>query len=216
MTPDCMLIGSTALRRDQALVAMRLTLKSCCSTRTPAMSIYPATFDREAACRPGSNEGKAPLGVLDAVKCVFDWEDDQPVRHEHDLIIYEMHVRGFTQRDNSGVAPRSVAPLPGVIEKIPYLKSLGDRSRADARLPVRSQEDNYWGYMPLNFFAPHDDYCIGRERLPASETNSARWSKPSTEAGIEVILDVVYNHTCEGDQRGPTYSFKGIDNRPTT
>lgn len=173
---------------------------------------YPATFDREAACRPGSNEGKAPLGVLDAVKCVFDWDDDQPVRHEHDLIIYEAHIRGFTQRDNSGVTPAKRGTFAGLVEKIPYLKELG--VTAVELMPIFQfdpQDANYWGYMPLNFFAPHETYTVSRDRcLPENEFREM--VKALHDAEIEVILDVVYNHTGEGDETGPTISFKGIDN----
>jgi glycogen operon protein len=173
---------------------------------------FPATFDREAACRPGSNEGKAPLGVLDAVQCVFNWGDDKPVRHEHDLIIYEVHIRGFTQRDNSVVTPSKRGTFAGLVEKIPYLKELG--VTAVELMPIFQfdpQDANYWGYMPLNFFAPHETYTVSRDRcLPENEFREM--VKALHDAEIEVILDVVYNHTGEGNENGPTFSFKGIDN----
>lgn len=173
---------------------------------------FPATFDREAARQPGSNEGLAPLGVLHVAECKFDWGDDRPVRHGHDLVIYEMHVRGFTQCDNSGVTAPKHGTFAGVVEKIPYLKELG--VTAVELMPIFQfdpQEGNYWGYMPINFFSPHENYTVNPNRcLPESEFREM--VKALHAADIEVILDVVYNHTGEGNEKGPTYSFKGIDN----
>ena len=117
---------------------------------------FPKDFSREAARLPGSNEGRAPLGVLETTRCAVDWEDDTPVRHDSDLIIYEMHVRGFTRRKNSGIPYASRGTFDGVTRKIPYLKELG--VTAVELMPVFQfdpDEGNYWGYMPLNFFAPH-------------------------------------------------------------
>lgn len=172
---------------------------------------FPEDFDREAARLPGSNEGRAPLGVVETTRCEFDWEDDAPVRHDSDLIIYEMHVRGFTVRANSGVAEAKRGTFAGIIEKIPYLKDLG--VTAVELMPVFQfdpNEGNYWGYMPLNFFSPHEQYASDPERcLPDAEFREM--VKQLHRAGIEVILDVVYNHTCEGNREGPNYSFKGID-----
>ena len=171
---------------------------------------FPPSFDREAAKRPGPNAGKAPLGVLPRVEPAFDWGDDRRPRHESDAVIYEMHVRGFTNSPTSGVSAGKRGTYAGVVEKIPYLKELG--VTAVELLPVQEhdpQEANYWGYMTLNFFAPHRPY--------AAEPDDVRdefraMVKALHEADIEVILDVVYNHTAEADETGPTYSFKGIDN----
>ncbi len=172
---------------------------------------FPEEFSREAARLPGSNEGRAPLGVVETTLCDFDWEDDAPVRHSSDLIIYEMHVRGFTARPDSGVAEASRGTFSGVIEKIPYLQELG--VTAVELMPVFQfdpDEGNYWGYMPLNFFAPHEQYASDSRRcLP--EIEFREMVKQLHRAGIEVILDVVYNHTCEGSRDGPNFSFKGID-----
>jgi len=172
---------------------------------------FPEGFSREAARLPGSNEGRAPLGLVDTTRCHFDWEDDAPVRHTSDLIIYEMHVRGFTAEENSGVAEAHRGTFAGVVDKIPYLKELG--VTAVELMPVFQfdpDEGNYWGYMPLNFFAPHEQYASDSRRcLPDSEFREM--VKQLHRAGIEVILDVVYNHTCEGNRDGPNYSFKGID-----
>ncbi|HPM83293.1 MAG TPA: isoamylase [Candidatus Anammoximicrobium sp.] len=168
-------------------------------------------FDREAARRPGSNWGRAPLSVLDSREPPFCWEHEPPLRHQSDLVIYEMHVRGFTHRENSNVASQRRGTFAGVIDKIPYLQQLG--VTAVELMPVFQfdpQEDNYWGYMPLSFFAPHDAYCVDSESRH-QHLEFCEMVQALHRAGIEIILDVVYNHTCEGDQRGPTYSFKGID-----
>jgi len=170
---------------------------------------FPPAFDREAARRPGPNDGKAPLGLLLKGEAGFDWGDEPRPKHAHDLIVYELHVKGFTARANSGVSPEKRGTFAGLIEKIPYLKELG--VTAIELLPVHQfdpQERNYWGYMTLNFFAPHKAYGNGE---PVHEFR--QMVKAMHEAGIEVWLDVVYNHTCEGDENGPTYSFRGIDNR---
>jgi isoamylase len=171
---------------------------------------FPQGFDREAAKRPGSNMGKAPLGALFEEHAHFDWGDDQVRFHEHDLVIYEMHVRGFTRNPNSQVAPERRGTFLGVIDKIPYLKELG--ITAVELLPVHQfdpQENNYWGYMTLNFFAPHAQYASNPDNAFEEFRSMV---KALHAAGIEVLLDVVFNHTAEGDQFGPCYSYKGIDN----
>ena len=135
---------------------MRTTPRSSWSTPTLGMSSSHRRFDREAARRPGSNAGKAPLGVLPTREPPFDWGDDRPPRHEWDAIVYEMHVRGFTISPTSGVAPERRGTYAGIIDKVPYLKALG--ITLVELLPVHQfdpHEGNYWGYMPLNFFTPH-------------------------------------------------------------
>ncbi|HMO86205.1 MAG TPA: alpha-amylase family glycosyl hydrolase, partial [Lacipirellulaceae bacterium] len=173
---------------------------------------FPPTFDREAASRPGSNAGRAPLGLLTRANDSFDWGIDRRPRHRHDAIIYELHVGGFTKNANSGVGPERRGSYAGVIEKIPYLKDLG--ITVVELMPVFQcdpQEGSCWGYMPLNFFAPHHGYSS--DPTQCDQLNEFRaMVKALHEADIEVILDVVYNHTAEGDQRGPVYSYKGIDN----
>jgi glycogen operon protein len=173
---------------------------------------FPPGFDRAAASRPGPNAGKAPLGVLADPGGPFDWGDDRRPRHQSDMVIYELHVRGFTNNPNSGVSPGRRGTYAGVIDKIPYLKDLG--VTAVELMPVFQcdpQEGSTWGYMPLNFFAPHDRYSSRPEEC--NQHNEFRaMVKALHAAGIEVILDVVYNHTAEGDQSGPVYSYKGIDN----
>jgi glycogen operon protein len=171
---------------------------------------FPDSFDRLAAIADGSNVGKAPLGVLSKDVDEFEWGDDSVAFHEHDLVIYELHVRGLTRHPNSGVDESLRGTYLGLIDKIPHLIDLG--VTAVELMPVFQfdpQEGNYWGYMPLNFFAPHAQY--------ASKPKNAAYEfrcmvKALHAAGIEVLLDVVFNHTTEGDERGPCYSYKGIDN----
>ena len=133
-------------------------------------------------------------------------------------IIYEMHVRGFTAHPNSGVADELRGTYAGLIEKIPYLQHLG--ITAVELLPVFQFDAqdcppgrvNYWGYAPVSFFAPHQAYSSNRNlQGPVDEFRDM--VKALHRAGIEVILDVVFNHTAEGDHRGPTQCFRGLDNR---
>src|SRR5207245_2031208 len=172
---------------------------------------FPPDFDRELAMREGPNAGRAPLGVLSAHRSEFDWTGDRGPHHESDAIIYELHVKGFTKNPNSGVDPSRAGTYAGLVEKIPYLKELGITIVELMPIFQRDpQEGDYWGYMPLNFFAPHVQYAStgddGEQHLEFREM-----VKAFHQANIGVVLDVVYNHTCEGDHRGPTYSFKGLD-----
>lgn len=173
---------------------------------------FPDAYERGAAMSPGSNIGKAPLGVLTADEPPFDWSGERRPRHESDLVIYELHIKGFTNRANSGVSEGSRGTFAGVIERIPHLKQLG--VTAVELMPVFQfdpGEGNYWGYMTLNFFTPHNGYAATRN--PLEQPNEFRTMvKALHNANIEVILDVVYNHTSEGNHTGPTFSFKGIDN----
>jgi glycogen operon protein len=171
---------------------------------------FPSKFDRQLAMREGSNAGHAPMGVLSAGRPIFDWGDTKPPHHESEAIIYELHVKGFTKNPNSGVDPARAGTYAGLVEKIPYLKELG--VTVVELMPVFQrdpQEGDYWGYMPLNFFAPHAQYASTGPDCQHLEFNSM--VKAFHQAGIGVVLDVVYNHTCEGDHRGPIYSYKGFD-----
>lgn len=172
---------------------------------------FPSRFSREAARGPGLNAGRAPLGLMRS-EPGHRWPDDRSPVHTTDLVIYEMHVRSFTRRLNSGVAANHRGTFLGVVEKIPYLKELG--ITAVELMPVSQQdpqEGSCWGYMPLNFFSPNHAYAsAGKPFDAASEFRTM--VKALHSAGIEVILDVVYNHTAEGDETGPTYSYRGIDN----
>jgi len=172
---------------------------------------FPSRFSREAARGPGLNAGRAPLGLMRS-EPGHRWPDDRSPVHTTDLVIYEMHVRSFTRRPNSGVATNHRGTFLGVVEKIPYLKELG--ITAVELMPVTQQdpqEGSGWGYMPLNFFSPNHAYAsAGKPFDAASEFRTM--VKALHSAGIEVILDVVYNHTAEGDETGSTYSYHGIDN----
>jgi isoamylase len=172
---------------------------------------FPPGFDRKRAMTPGPNHERAPLGVLPRQRAVFDWAEDLPPRPESDAIIYELHVKGFTRNSNSGVHPSRAGTYAGLIEKIPYLKELG--ITVVELMPIFQrdpQEGDYWGYMPLNFFAPHGQYASSMDD-EGQHLEFKNMVKALHKAGIFVVLDVVYNHTCEGDHVGPTYSFKGFD-----
>jgi glycogen operon protein len=172
---------------------------------------FPPGFSRTAAMRVGQNAGRAPLGVLPRPLPAFDWQDDRPPHHTHDLVIYEMHVRGLTRHPGSGVPAPRAGTFAGVIEKVPHLKQLG--VTAVELMPVQQfdpQERNYWGYMTLNFFAPHQQYAAGG--LDGTADEFREMVRALHAADIEVVLDVVYNHTAESGDDGPTYSYRGIDN----
>ncbi len=151
----------------------------------------------------------------------YDWEGDCPLKRPmSETIIYEVHVGGFTKSPSSGCKHGST--FFGIIEKIPYLKELG--ITAVELLPIFDFDENdtirevngkllkdYWGYNPHSFFAPEISYCTSPiERSPIREFRDM--VKALHKAGIEVILDVVFNHTTEGNHLGPTINFKGIDN----
>lgn len=153
---------------------------------------------------------------------VYDWGNDAPPNIPmHDLVIYELHVRGFTRHPSSGVAhPGTYA---GLREKIPYLKELGINCvelmpifEFDEMLGAREHEGNtlldYWGYNPICFFAPNTSYASEKE--PNREgTELKELIRALHRNGIEVILDVVFNHTAEGNEDGPVIHMKGFDNR---
>lgn len=169
---------------------------------------FPPKFSREACSQPGPTDGCAPLGRLPKQEAAPAPPDAGPRYTCRDAIVYELHVKGFTARANSGVAPAKRGTFAGLTEKIPYLKDLG--VTIVELLPVHQfdpQEKNYWGYMTLHFFSPHQQYAHG-EAFAEFRTLVQAFHT----AGIEVWLDVVYNHTAEGDQNGPTYSFRGVDN----
>lgn len=176
-------------------------------------------WNRGKACAPGDNLASAMRSVV-IDPLAYDWEGDTPLnRPMQDTVIYEMHVGGFTRAGNSGVA--SPGTFRAVIEKIPYLKSLG--VTAVELLPVFQFDDtearefdgqtltNYWGYSTMAYFAPHPGYC----EAPGEAAHLDEFRdmvKALHKAGIEVILDVVFNHTDEGNHQGPTFSFRGFDN----
>ncbi|WP_347158682.1 alpha-amylase family glycosyl hydrolase [Pontibacter chitinilyticus] len=168
-------------------------------------------FSRSAASPSGTNLGKAPLGYIAPAPNHFDWQQDHITPHTHDLIIYELHVRGFTRHPNSDVIPESRGAFAGVIEQIPYLQELG--VTAVELMPVHQfdqQSGEYWGYMPLHFFAPHKSYAAIQAPYGAV-IEFKRMVRELHKAGTEVILDVVFNHTTEEGLIGPTYHLKGVD-----
>ncbi len=173
---------------------------------------FPQGFSRSAAAGDGPNDGQAPLGRLPGRDGPYDWGSETCPRHESDLVIYELHVRQFTHNPNSGFSDDNRGTYAGLIEKIPYLKSLG--ITAVELMPVYQcdpQEGSAWGYMPLCFFIPHQGYAA-RSDATGPQDEFRDMVKALHTADIEVILDVVYNHTTEGNEEGPVYSFKGIDN----
>src|SRR5215813_13119392 len=179
--------------------------------------VVPKAYSRDAARQAGDNAATAIKSVV-VDGHTYDWEGDTPLqRPSARTIVYEMHVRGFTRHPSSGVAEQTRGTFAGLIEKIPYLQQLG--ITAVELLPVfqfdaqdcRPGLVNYWGYAPDSFFAPHQAYSSRQDALgPLDEFRDM--VKALHRAGIEVILDVVFNHTAEGDQQGPTLSFRGVDN----
>jgi isoamylase len=187
----------------------------------PARGYDPSAAERDLAFSKTDDAGAMP-------KCVFThehfhWHDDLPPRHSWaKTVIYETHVRGFTIHPSAGVEHSGT--YRGLMEKIPYLKELG--VTAVELMPVYEFNDsqvpginpqtgkplrNYWGYDPVAFFAPKASYSsaggMGQQKLEFKEMVRALH-----HAGIEVILDVVFNHTAEGNELGPTLSFRGMDN----
>lgn len=183
---------------------------------TKAVAV-PGNYSRLQASRPGDNCSTAMKGVtLDPG--TYDWEGDVPPQTPFSrTIIYEMHVRGFTANPNSGVSPEKRGTYAGMIQKIPYLLDLG--ITAVELLPVYHFDvqnappgrKNYWGYQPVSFFAPHPGYSSRIDPLGAAD-EFRDLVKALHRAGIEVILDVVYNHTAEGGQDGATLNFRGFQN----
>jgi glycogen operon protein len=179
--------------------------------------MVPRNYSREAACASGDNAATAMKSVVVDPRD-YDWEGDAPPKQPTSrTIVYEMHVRGFTRHPSSGVPEGTRGTFRGLIQKIPYLQQLG--VTAVELLPVfqfDSQDApvglvNYWGYAPISFFAPHQAYSSRQDPLgPVNEFRDM--VKALHRAGIEVILDVVFNHTTEGDHRGPTLCFRGVDN----
>lgn len=179
-----------------------------------------ANRGRTTSAVRGPNRGRPKCVV---VRDRFNWQDvGPPGTSLADTVIYEMHVRGFTAHESSQVVHPGT--YLGVIDKIPYLKELG--VTAVELLPIQEFDPfenqlvdpttgkrltNYWGYSPIGFFAPHSGYAASRE--PAAQVHEFKTMvRELHRAGIEVILDVVFNHTGEGNEKGPIINFKGIDN----
>ncbi|MCK5795985.1 MAG: glycogen debranching protein GlgX [Deltaproteobacteria bacterium] len=176
-----------------------------------------ALWDKDAAASEGDNVTTAMRGLV--IDPRYDWEGDRPlVIPDEDVVIYEMHVGGFTRSPSSGVAHPGT--FSGVTEKIPYLKDLG--INAVELLPVMAfdpqsvpqgcpTKTNFWGYNTVSFFSPHPDYCVTPER--GTHLDEFRdMVKALHRSGIAVILDVVFNHTAEASHDGPTINFRGCCN----
>jgi glycogen operon protein len=177
----------------------------------------PETYDRNRAAGPGANTAYAMKSVV-ADPARYDWDGDAPLRRPFaETVIYEMHVRGFTTHPSSGVAASKRGTYAGLVETIPYLKDLG--VTAVELLPVFQFDPqaappgrvNYWGYQPVSFFAPHHAYSSRPDALGVLD-EFRDMVKALHRAGLEVILDVVFNHTAEGGQDGPTLCYRGLAN----
>jgi glycogen operon protein len=177
-------------------------------------------WKRGDACNDSDNVSTSMRSVV-IDPSDYDWEGDRPLnRPIEDTIIYEMHVRGFTKSPSSRV--KHSGTFEGLIEKIPYLKDLGVTAVElmpifdfDETVPLRTVDGeplwNFWGYSTIGYFAPHTAFCVSPE--DGSHLKEFRDAvKALHKAGIEVILDVVFNHTDEGNHQGPTFSFRGLDN----
>jgi len=183
-----------------------------------ARAISLKNYQRGAATQSGDNVEAAAKSMV-ADLSGYDWEGDQPLDHPFSsTVLYEVHVGGFTRNPNSGVVEQKRGTYAGLIERIPYLKALG--ITAVELMPVFQFDaqdaptglENYWGYSPMSFFAPHGGYSSSGDPLGCLD-EFRDMVKALHKAGIEVILDVVYNHTAEGGGAGPTFSLKGLDNR---
>jgi isoamylase len=177
----------------------------------------PPPGSRAAASSPGDNAAEAVKSVV-ADPCTYDWGDDRPPRTPFaKTVIYEMHVGNFTRHPNSGVQAGRRGTFAGLIDKIPYLKDLG--VSALELLPVFAFDEeaaprgrrNVWGYQPISFFAPHPGYSSRSDPLGALD-EFRDLVRAAHRVGIEVILDVVYNHTAEGGGDGPNFGFRGLAN----
>ncbi len=179
--------------------------------------VVPDDYSRVNASRYGEANPHAMKSVV-VDPDLYDWEGDAPLHRPFaTTVIYEMHVAGFTRHPSSGVSAERRGTYAGMIEKIPYLQDLG--ITAVELLPIFQfdRQDcppglvNYWGYSPVSFFAPHAGYSSRKDTLgPVDEFRDL--VKALHRAGIEVILDVVYNHTAEGNAGGPTLCFRGLAN----
>jgi isoamylase len=192
-----------------------------CLVDPHARAVSDHRWDRKRAAAAGDN-GDASIRGFVVRADGYDWEGDRPLdRAAGEAVIYEMHVGGFTRHPSSGVTHRGT--FSGVIEKIPYLRSLGITDVELMPVMAFDEQDvppaaaarglkNFWGYSTHSFFSPHPAYCASPEQ--GSHADEFRdMVKALHRAGIGVILDVVLNHTAEGGPDGPVINFKGLGNR---
>ena len=177
----------------------------------------PDGYERCPATLAGDTVATAMKSVV-AEPGAYDWEGDAPLRRPAaETVVYELHVGGFTEHPSSGVAPDKRGTYLGLVEKIPYLQQLG--VTAVELLPVFQFDPqdaprgrvNYWGYQPVSFFAPHHGYASAHGALAVLD-EFRDMVKALHRAGIEVILDVVFNHTSEGPHDGPTFCYRALAN----
>ena len=175
----------------------------------------PPGYGRAPGRSSAGDWGTAMKSVV-ADPLAYDWEGDRPLRRPaRESVIYELHVRGFTAHPSAGLPAEQAGTYRGLISKIPYLQDLG--ITAVELLPVfafdplaaPSGHRNYWGYQPVSFFAPHPGYACSSDPLAVID-EFRDLVKALHRAGIEVILDVVFNHTAEGDAEGPAFCFRGL------
>jgi glycogen operon protein len=183
-----------------------------------ARAVVDDRYDRGQAARYGVDTVATAVKSVVVDTSTYDWHGDTPLRRPLiDAVIYEMHVRGFTRDPSSGLPDQIRGTYMGLVEKIPYLQSLG--VKIVELMPVQqfdpqsapAPHPNYWGYEPIAWFAPHRGFSARRDPLgPVDEFRDM--VRALHRAGIEVVLDVVFNHSAEDDEDGPTLSFRGIDN----
>lgn len=184
-----------------------------------ARAVTTRLWNRRRACLRDADEWPSMRAMV--IDEGYDWQGDQPINHPlENTIIYELHVGGFTRSPSAGV--RYPGTFAGVIEKIPYLKALGVTDVELLPVMAFDEQDvpekvadlgltNFWGYGPHSFFCPHPGYCVSPEK--GTHLNEFRdMVKALHRANIGVIMDVVFNHTAEGGESGPTINFKGIAN----
>lgn len=187
----------------------------------PSLGYDSSSPQKDLSFSEADDAATAPKGIV--THADFDWQGDQPLRHSSEsTVIYELHVRGYTVHPSAGVS--FPGTYRGLIEKIPYLKDLG--VTAVELMPVQEFNENhilrrnphtgerlknYWGYDPLCFFAPKASYASVQE-AGAQVLEFKEMIRTFHQAGLEVILDVVFNHTVEGNELGPTVCLRGIDN----
>lgn len=192
-------------------------------------SVFRSYNKQRASGAAGREEGEL-YDLSDFPKCVvvddsFDWEGDRPLNYPlKDTVIYETHLKGFTASKTSGVKEDTAGTYKGFTQKIDYLKKLGitsvellpvfefdENENGNSNPRTGDQLVNYWGYSTIGFFAPKTTYAA--DKTPGGSVNEFKQMvKELHKAGIEVILDVVYNHTAEGNENGYTFEFRGLQN----